>query len=93
MPQYELDINLIELEIINRWLGGYSVSFSGLLNLNMPKDKEISILDIGCGGGDGMISMQQFLKKRLSDDVRLRHERVDVLFLQLLHRVRLRLHL
>jgi len=64
MPQYELDINLIELEIINRWLGGYSVSFSGLLNLNMPKDKEISILDIGCGGGDGMISMQQFLKKR-----------------------------
>ncbi|HOY96582.1 MAG TPA: methyltransferase domain-containing protein [Catalimonadaceae bacterium] len=64
MPQEELDINLLELEIINRWLGGYSVSFSGLSNLNLPKDREIIVVDIGCGGGDGMISMQQFLHKR-----------------------------
>jgi 2-polyprenyl-3-methyl-5-hydroxy-6-metoxy-1,4-benzoquinol methylase len=64
MPQAELDINLLELEIINRWLGGYSVSFTGLSVLPLPRDKEIIVVDIGCGGGDGMISMQQFLQKR-----------------------------
>ena len=64
MPKEELDINLLELETINRWLGGYSVSFSGLSKLNLPKDREITVIDIGCGGGDGMISMQQFLHKR-----------------------------
>jgi 2-polyprenyl-3-methyl-5-hydroxy-6-metoxy-1,4-benzoquinol methylase len=64
MPKEELDINLLELETINRWLGGYSVSFSGLSKLNLPKDREITVVDIGCGGGDGMISMQQFLHKR-----------------------------
>ena len=64
MPQEELDINLLELETINRWLGGYSVSFSGLLKLNLPRDRDIIVVDIGCGGGDGMISMQQFLHKR-----------------------------
>jgi len=32
--------------------------------LNLPKDRELFIVDIGCGGGDGMIAMQQFLQKK-----------------------------
>ena len=64
MPQTELDINLLELETINKWLGGYAVSFSGFSDLNLPKGREITVADIGCGGGDGMIFIQNFLRKK-----------------------------
>lgn len=64
MDQNELNINLKELELINRWLGGYAVSFCGLSDLNLPSNREISVVDIGCGGGDTMIAMQQFLAKK-----------------------------
>ncbi len=64
MDQKALDINLKELETINRWLGGYAVSFSGLAQLNMPTNRVVEIWDLGCGGGDGMIAMQNFLKRR-----------------------------
>jgi len=63
MPQQELDVNLLELEVINKWLGGYAVSFNGFSKLNLEKSKEITVADIGCGGGDGMIFIQKYLKK------------------------------
>lgn len=45
---------LDKLENINRWLGGNKVTLSGLKTIlkNHPKDKEITIVDIGCGHGD-----------------------------------------
>jgi SAM-dependent methyltransferase len=64
MNQNELNINLLELEIINRWLGGYAVSFSGLSRLDLKPGIEYSVLDLGCGGGDGLIAMEAFLKKK-----------------------------
>ncbi len=41
---------LRELEVINKYLGGYSVMLSALKKLNLKE--EVSIMDIGCGGGD-----------------------------------------
>jgi len=64
MSQQELDINLLELETINKWLGGYAVSLNGILKLNLPESKEITVVDIGCGGGDGMIFIQKELKNK-----------------------------
>jgi 2-polyprenyl-3-methyl-5-hydroxy-6-metoxy-1,4-benzoquinol methylase len=64
MSQHELDINLLELETINKWLGGYAVSFNGISKLNLKKGSRIRIADIGCGGGDGMIAIQNYLKKK-----------------------------
>jgi 2-polyprenyl-3-methyl-5-hydroxy-6-metoxy-1,4-benzoquinol methylase len=64
MSQQDLDINLLELETINKYLGGYAVSLSGILNLNLPESKEIKVADIGCGGGDGMIIIQKYLRKK-----------------------------
>jgi 2-polyprenyl-3-methyl-5-hydroxy-6-metoxy-1,4-benzoquinol methylase len=64
MDQKALDQNLKELEVINRWLGGYAVSFSGLEQLNLPSDRVVDIWDLGCGGGDGMIAMQKFLERK-----------------------------
>jgi len=64
MSQHDLDVNLLELETINKLLGGYAVSLNGILKLNLSKNKETTVADIGCGGGDGMIFIQQELKKK-----------------------------
>lgn len=63
MPQTDLNTNLLELEVINRWLGGYAVSFDGIKKLNLPKGETITIADIGCGGGDGMIAIQKYCRR------------------------------
>ncbi len=47
---------LVELEFINKWLGGNEVTISGLdsvLESNQPsQNRTLSIADLGCGGGD-----------------------------------------
>ncbi len=64
VPAEELDINLRELEFINRFLGGHAVSFAGLMRLALPERKEIRVLDVGCGGGDTMKALYRFLRSR-----------------------------
>jgi 2-polyprenyl-3-methyl-5-hydroxy-6-metoxy-1,4-benzoquinol methylase len=47
-----LNRTLRELEIINKWLGGNRITIKSLEQL-FPKDnREITIVDLGCGGGD-----------------------------------------
>ncbi|MTI20421.1 methyltransferase domain-containing protein [Fulvivirga sp. RKSG066] len=60
-----MDQTLKELEFINKWLGGNYVTLDGLNQL-IPnhQDSTISILDIGCGGGDMLKLMAQWAKKR-----------------------------
>ena len=45
---------LDKIEIINRFLGGNSVTIKGLEKIlkNQSKNKSITILDLGCGNGD-----------------------------------------
>jgi len=45
---------LDKLAVINKFLGGNNVTLNGLKVLlkNQPKDKLITIIDLGCGGGD-----------------------------------------
>ena len=45
---------LDKLEIINRFLGGNIVTIRGVKKVlkNKPKDKTITIIDLGCGHGD-----------------------------------------
>ena len=49
-----LRTNLDILASINKWLGGNQVSLDGIQQLteNLPKDKELVIVDLGCGNGD-----------------------------------------
>ncbi|WP_439129208.1 methyltransferase domain-containing protein [Polaribacter sp.] len=56
---------LDKLENINRWLGGNKVTVNGLKILikNHPKDKEITIVDIGCGHGDILRDIAKFGRK------------------------------
>jgi 2-polyprenyl-3-methyl-5-hydroxy-6-metoxy-1,4-benzoquinol methylase len=54
IPKELLFKNLKELELINRTLGGHSISLEGIRELLTDKSKIYNIIDIGCGGGDAM---------------------------------------
>ena len=56
---------LDKLENINRWLGGNKVTVNGLKSIlkNHPKDKEITIVDVGCGHGDILRDVAKFGRK------------------------------
>ncbi len=51
LPDDDLFLNYKELHFINRWLGGYRITLKGL-KVFVEKDKVLSVLDAGCGGGD-----------------------------------------
>ena len=50
----EVNQTLLELEVINKWLGGNKVTIGGIKKLlgKRKVDETISVADIGCGGGD-----------------------------------------
>lgn len=49
-----VDRTLVEIEFINKWLGGNAVTLSGLHEIltHYPHDKHLKIADLGCGGGE-----------------------------------------
>lgn len=56
-PDIQKDLlfqNLKELEIINKYLGGYVISLKGLKKVITDKSKIYTVIDIGCGGGDSL---------------------------------------
>ncbi len=59
-----IDQTLRELEVINKWLGGNKVTLNGLGKLLVDQTDEISIADLGCGGGDMLKLIAQWGKKK-----------------------------
>ncbi len=57
---------LDKIEIINRFLGGNTVTIKGLKNLikNQSKNKTITIVDLGCGHGDILRDVAEFGRKK-----------------------------
>lgn len=59
---------LRELDFINQWLGGNAVTLNGLEKCwaSTPKDKAISIADLGCGSGEilRLIAARAYSQKR-----------------------------
>jgi len=51
---------------INKWLGGNKVTLSGLKKVikKHPKKEPLTIIDLGCGGGDMLRKVASFAKKR-----------------------------
>ncbi len=63
----DLRRNLDELEIINKRLGGYKVVTGALKTLSPELKKlnrEITIADLGCGGGDTLREMAKWTRKQ-----------------------------
>ena len=56
---------LDQIAKINRWLGGNSITLNGLKKLlkNKPKNKPITIVDLGCGNGDMLREVANYGKK------------------------------
>jgi 2-polyprenyl-3-methyl-5-hydroxy-6-metoxy-1,4-benzoquinol methylase len=56
---------LNKLAKINKWLGGNQVTLNGLKKVlkNHPKQEPITIIDLGCGGGDMLRAVSRFGKK------------------------------
>lgn len=59
IPFAEIVLNMKELEWINAHLGGHSITIKGFKGLLQNK-KNISICEIGCGGGDNLNAISQF---------------------------------
>ena len=63
-----LEKTLDQLEIINKWLGGFGVIQSGfkyLLKQKLPDtQRPIKIISLGCGGGDNLRRLARWLRKK-----------------------------
>lgn len=62
IPFEDIKQNLKELNTINTLLGGHSITLAGIKKLLPQTDKEIHIVEIGCGGGDNLAYLQKKLE-------------------------------
>jgi 2-polyprenyl-3-methyl-5-hydroxy-6-metoxy-1,4-benzoquinol methylase len=63
IPVDDLKRNLAELNFINTWLGGHKISICGLKQL-LANGQEITICEIGCGGGDNISALYKWCEKK-----------------------------
>ena len=63
VPVADIHQALRELETINKLLGGYNVIFNALNKIDF-RDEVVSILDLGCGGGDILRAVADWAKKK-----------------------------
>ena len=62
IPFEDIALNMQELNFINSFLGGHSITLEGFKYLLQDR-KEISVCEIGCGGGDNMEVIYKFCKR------------------------------
>jgi len=55
---------LRDLARVNRWFFAYRPTLSWLDSVELPKDKPVHILDVGCGYGDSLRRIEQWAGKR-----------------------------
>lgn len=68
IPFEDIRQNMKELDFINKWLGGHMITIDGIHSLlpNNP-NTQVTILEIGCGGGDNLRVIKEWCsKKRMS---------------------------
>lgn len=61
IPFNEIVENMRELNVINSRLGGHKITIEGFKKL-CGERKEISVCEIGCGGGDNLAVIESFCK-------------------------------
>ncbi len=62
IPFDALKQNLTELNFINTWLGGHSITLRGIERSIDPLHP-VTICEIGCGGGDNLFAIYQYCIK------------------------------
>ncbi|MGI8634491.1 MAG: methyltransferase domain-containing protein [Segetibacter sp.] len=63
IPFADIKQNMNELDFINTWLGGHQITIDGFSQL-VGDRKEISVCEIGCGGGDNLVAINSWCKKK-----------------------------
>ena len=67
IPFADIERNMVELNRINHLLGGHRISCLGLKKIiaqRADSGKPLSILEIGCGGGDNLRALRSMLDKK-----------------------------
>ena len=78
IPFDDIKQNMKELDFINAQLGGHSITLDGLrmiLKYHDTRNRAVSILEIGCGGGDNLRVIRNYCQKR---NIRVRLSGVDI---------------
>jgi 2-polyprenyl-3-methyl-5-hydroxy-6-metoxy-1,4-benzoquinol methylase len=63
IPFRDIRQNMKELNTINTYLGGHAITIKGLKKL-IGNKKNITICEIGCGGGDNLKAINDWCKKK-----------------------------
>ncbi len=65
IPFADIRQNMQELNTINHYLGGHAVTLQGCENLlkNIPLNETITIVEIGCGGGDNLRVIKRWAER------------------------------
>lgn len=63
IPFQDIRRNMQELNFINTWLGGHGITLQGVKALTAKKPA-VNICEIGCGGGDNLIAIRKWLRKK-----------------------------
>ncbi|WP_018613760.1 methyltransferase domain-containing protein [Segetibacter koreensis] len=63
IPFADIQQNMKELDFINTWLGGHAITVAAFKLLSRGK-KEISVCEIGCGGGDNLVAIYNWCQKK-----------------------------
>jgi 2-polyprenyl-3-methyl-5-hydroxy-6-metoxy-1,4-benzoquinol methylase len=66
IPFEDIKKNMEELNSINTWLGGHSITIKGLQKLLQTR-KAITVCEIGCGGGDNLVAIVKSCNKKNID--------------------------
>ena len=62
LPFADIRQNMQELNTVNTYLGGHSITINGLQKIlnTVNQKKEITICEIGCGGGDNLLAIAKW---------------------------------
>src|SRR5687767_15589818 len=77
IPFSDWEVCLHELNIVNTYLGGHAITIEGVRKL-LPLKNEISILEIGCGGGDNLRAIDRWHKKNARSNTNIHFIGVDI---------------
>jgi len=64
VPEGDIRQALREIELLNKWLGGYKVVIGALNRITWPKEPIVVIMDLGSGGGDLLRAISEWAERK-----------------------------